>query len=215
MCADYFFITFNGVNGKVARGAVSTTGYHLEARGTAATAFICQDFNDFASISLRARPLRQSNSVGEIPTSQEFLVLGEHPLTLENWFYIKVPAASGEPLFGFILAERTNIKELTFEAFIPEAIQTIAPEPPQNNQNANNNGGVFGGENLFHGGLTGIVLGENMEQGMVDVGQTLRELLAFGTDDAAVHQGEDTGYFADNAPAGGLGAWVNSDDGAG
>jgi hypothetical protein len=145
MDETHFFITFNGLNGKVARDSVSTTGYHLDARGTAVNAFIDGQFADFiTNFSLRARPDRLSATAHDVPIRQEFTILGQYPAGNEVWYYVRV-LNGANAAFGYVLSERTTVKELTYEPFVPEVLVTAnqppAPEPPTGG------GGVFAGAN--------------------------------------------------------------------
>ena len=115
---NYYYVTFNGVSGKVNKNEVSTVGYHAQATGTMRDLTIAEEFSEFTAINLKTAPdLGASNSV-EVPVSATLTFIGAYPSTAGMWYYVKY-----EQFYGYVRAERTGMPELSIPDFVPE------PEP--------------------------------------------------------------------------------------
>lgn len=68
----YYYITFNGVSGKVSKNVVSTTGYHATAKGTTAELQVNKDYVEFVSINLKAEPTLSATNVVAMPVTDSF-----------------------------------------------------------------------------------------------------------------------------------------------
>lgn len=117
----YYFITFNGVSGKVSKNVVSTTGYHTTATGTTAELQVSSDYLEFVSINLKSEPSVAAANVAAMPVTDSFTFIGEYPTGDGSWYYVKY-----NQFLGYIRSDRTNIPDITISAFVPEA----APADP-------------------------------------------------------------------------------------
>lgn len=124
----YYYITFNGISGKVSKNVVSTTGYHTTAKGTTTELQVNRDYAEFTSINLKAEPSLAAASTAVLPITDSFTFLGEYPTAEGVWYYVKY-----NQYFGYIRRERTNIPKMDISAFVPET----APQSPPDNTNAN------------------------------------------------------------------------------
>lgn len=113
---SYYYITFNGVSGKVSKNVVTTTGYHTTAKGTSFEIQINDGYLEFVSINLKATPSLSSANVAEIPTSASFTFIGEFPTQEGIWYYIKY-----NQYYGYIKRERTTATILNIPGFSPES----------------------------------------------------------------------------------------------
>lgn len=125
----YYYVTFNGVSGKVSKNVVTTTGYHTTAPGTSAEIKVNDNFSDFVSISLKAAPSSAAQNIAAVPTPDAFTFLGHYPTQTEGvWYYCKY----GD-YYGYIKQDRTTMTELNIGTFVPEAPQeTEEKDPPKN-----------------------------------------------------------------------------------
>lgn len=130
---DYYYITFNGVSGKVEKELVSTVGYHTQAAGTMQELTIDPQFSDFNTITVKAAMDSSLNEFA-VSTSEKFIFLGEYPLT-EMWYCVKVADK-----VGYIKAARTTLPEINIPVFTPEIEPTdTAPviTYPEETENGN------------------------------------------------------------------------------
>jgi hypothetical protein len=112
---DFYFITFNGISGKVGKNLVSTIGYHTQASGTMQELRIDPQYYDFKTIALKS-----SMDGGEeilLPVNDSFIFLGEYPLT-EMWYCIRY-----NDKIGYIKAARTTAPNIQIPVFKPEQPQ--------------------------------------------------------------------------------------------
>jgi|AGTN01.1.fsa_nt_gi hypothetical protein len=113
---NYYYITFNGVPGKVSKNVVSTVGYHTTAKGTSFDIQVSPDYSEFVGINLKSSPSLSANNVVVIPTSDYFTFIGEYPSSEGEWYYVKY-----NQYYGYIRQERTTAPVLNIETFTPEA----------------------------------------------------------------------------------------------
>lgn len=109
---DFYYVTFNGISGKVGKNLVSTIGYHTQAGGTMQELRIDPQFYDFKTIALKS-----SMDGGEeilLTVSDSFIFLGEYPLT-EMWYCIRY-----NEKIGYIKAARTTAPDIQIPIFNPE-----------------------------------------------------------------------------------------------
>lgn len=121
----YYYITFNGISGKVSKNVVSTTGYHTTAKGTVTELQVNRDYAEFTSINLKAEPSLAAANTAALPVTDSFTFLGEYPAAEGVWYYVKY-----NQYFGYIKRERTNIPKMDISAFVPE---TEPAAPPADN----------------------------------------------------------------------------------
>jgi hypothetical protein len=127
---QYYYIHFNGINGRVTRDIVSTTGYHTLAKGTTLTMGIRHEYNEFESIYLKKTPSVIAENVISIPTNESFTFIGEYPTAKEGvWYYIKY-----NQYYGYIKSTRTDIEKMTYEVFVPEISAVMAPDEEETSE---------------------------------------------------------------------------------
>lgn len=127
---NFYYIIFNGVNGKVSKKLVSTTGYHSASPTTSKSIAISNDYMEFNGINLKKEPNVDSESVFNMPISAAFTFLGEYPTAQGNWYYVKF-----EQHYGYIRSDRTTMPEITIETFFPEQEETNNPKEPEKDNN--------------------------------------------------------------------------------
>lgn len=127
---NYYYVTFNGVNGKVSKNTVSAVGYHTTAKGTSALLGFSADYMRYAaSMHLRKTPSASGEIVDTVPTNDSFTVLGVYPSQSEGvWYYVKY-----NQYYGYLHSACTETPDITFETFVPET-------PPTESVNVENPG---------------------------------------------------------------------------
>ena len=123
----YYYVTFNGVSGKVKKNEVRALGYEFQATGTTADLTINGDFSDFYGLQLKKHPDTQSDSLLTIPLSAPFTFVGKYPTDSgETWYYVKY-----ENVMGYVKASRTSAPTLEIPTFTPEVATPPAPGDSQ------------------------------------------------------------------------------------
>ena len=127
---NYYYITFNGVSGKVNKNEVSTVGYHTQASGTLRDLIIAEEYSEFTAINLKSSPDIGAGNSAEVPVDATLTFIGKYPTSAGMWYYVKY-----EQFYGYIRAERTSMPDLEIPAFVPEAEpeDTTASAPPSDN----------------------------------------------------------------------------------
>ena len=95
MDGEYYYVTFNGVAGKVERNSVSLIGYHTEATGTMQEIRIDPKYSYFTEIKLRD----SLDGTGEeilVPTDASLVFLGEYPTEADEWYYVGYNGNNGQ-----------------------------------------------------------------------------------------------------------------------
>jgi hypothetical protein len=110
---SYYYVTFNGVNGKVDKTKVSSIGYHTTAAGTIMDLQIGEKYRIFTGIKLKTT-MDSSGTDIEVPTNESLIFLGKYPST-DIWYYVKY-----NEVCGYIRAEFTTQPNLVIPAFVPE-----------------------------------------------------------------------------------------------
>lgn len=110
---NYYYISFNGICGKVDKTSVSTVGYHKQACGTLQELSIDPQFSDFKTICLKSSMDSSSQEI-LLPVEDSFIFLGEYPQS-EMWYCIKY-----NEKIGYIKASRTTVPSMEIQPFIPE-----------------------------------------------------------------------------------------------
>jgi len=119
----YYYISFNGVSGKVQTTSVSTVGYHEKATGTMQDLKIADSYAEFDAINLKSRPDLSASNIVSMPIKDPFIFLGRYPAEDSLWYYVKY-----NQYYGYIKADRTSVPNIAFEAFSPLPFED--DEPP-------------------------------------------------------------------------------------
>lgn len=119
----YYYVTFNGVSGKVARSSVSPIGYHTEATGTMQEVKIDSKYSDFTEIKLKSAMEGASEDL-PVPVGESFIFLGKYPSN-EMWYYVKC-----NDVYGYLRAEFTTTPDITISDFVPEEKPSDEIEEP-------------------------------------------------------------------------------------
>lgn len=118
---NFYYITFNGVAGKVEKSIVATVGYHTQATGTMQEIKIHSQYYDFKTIILKSS-MDLSSEDFFLPVDESFIFLGQYPLA-EMWYCIRY-----NDNIGYIKALRTTLPELEIPNFVAE-YETDTVEP--------------------------------------------------------------------------------------
>lgn len=119
---NYYYVTFNGVSGKIEKTLVSTIGYHTTAVGTIMDMQVGEKYRIFTEIKLKSTMDSGGTDI-EVPTNGSLIFLGKYPST-DMWYYVKY-----NEVCGYIRAEFTTQPELVIPAFVPEAKPVVNPDP--------------------------------------------------------------------------------------
>ncbi|MFI3229075.1 MAG: hypothetical protein R3Y23_02790, partial [Bacillota bacterium] len=125
MDESYYYVTFNGISGKVDKNIVSTVGYDATATGTTCTGTIADTYAIFTEIKIKARPDSSATDVITMPTSATYTFIGVYPTGDTNWYYI-----SYNEYCGYIQSELSSLASLEIPDFVPEITET-STEPEE------------------------------------------------------------------------------------
>lgn len=121
---SYYYVTFNGVAGKVKKNEVRAIGYEFQATGTTADLTIGSDYVDFYGLQLKKHADTQADSAITIPNNATFTFIGKYPTdTGETWYYVKY-----ENLLGYVKASRTSAPTLELPLFTPEVSAPVTED---------------------------------------------------------------------------------------
>ena len=120
---EYYYVTFNGVSGKVDRMAVSTIGYHTEAAGTMREIRIDLKYSYFTEIKLKSS--LDGGVDYPVPVSASLVFLGKYHTDTDLWYYVKY-----NEYCGYIKAEFTTDPDITIAPFVPEEKPGITDPGP-------------------------------------------------------------------------------------
>lgn len=110
----YYYVTFNGVSGKVLKTQVSTVGYHEKALGTLRDLQISDVYAEFDSINIKSKPDLSSANVVSMPIRDSFTFIGKYQTDTDLWYYIRY-----EQYLGYVKADRTTQPNMHFDKFVP------------------------------------------------------------------------------------------------
>lgn len=134
----FYYVTFNGVSGKVDKNTVSAVGYHTTAAGTSREIGVSADFSEFTAINLKVSPDVTSDSAAEVPVGASITFLGVYPAETLTWYYVKY-----ENSYGYIRADRTTMPSPDIEPFVPEVPPSEDVSAPADNTAAPSDGSVM------------------------------------------------------------------------
>ncbi|NLL56510.1 MAG: hypothetical protein GX242_04780 [Clostridiales bacterium] len=126
---NYYYVSFNGVNGKVDKTKVSSVGYHATPTGTIQDIQIAEKYRIFTGIKLKSTMDSGGEDI-EVPTSESLIFLGKYP-SGEMWYYVKYNETC-----GYIRAEFTNQPNLVIPSFVPEQKPQADVEPGPDNSDS-------------------------------------------------------------------------------
>ncbi len=119
----YYYITFNGISGRVKQAEVTTIGYHTTATGTLYDLKVASDYAEFSHIILKQTPDLSSPTVTTIPTNASFTYVGSYPIEDEIWYAVR-----WEQYYGYVRAVRTNCPTMNISPFVPEEMPTVSTD---------------------------------------------------------------------------------------
>lgn len=152
MDETFYFVTFNGVSGRVEKNEVTTVGYHTKADGTMRDMKVDDSFAEFPTINLKSRPDLASTNLVAMPTNANFTFVGRFPLEKELWYAVRF-----DQYFGYIRAARTNVKDITFEDFKPQEAPPVSATPVDD-PSGNGGGDIFKGDGTNSSATLKIIL---------------------------------------------------------
>ena len=118
----YYYVTFNGVAGKVKKNEVQAIGYEFTATGTQTDLNVSSEYSDFSGVQMKKYPDSQAESTLVIPTNSTFTFLGLYPTESgESWYYVKY-----ENTRGYVRAQW--VTEVSIAPFTPEVSITAPPQ---------------------------------------------------------------------------------------
>ena len=128
---EYYYVTFNGVSGKVDRMSVSTIGYHTEAAGTMREIRIDLKYSYFTEIKLKSS--LDGGVDYPVPVSASLVFLGKYPTDTDLWYYVKY-----NEYCGYVKAEFTSDPDITIAPFVPEEKPGIPDAEPTGSDKKDN-----------------------------------------------------------------------------
>lgn len=122
MDEEFYYVTFNGVSGKVGKESVSAVGYHTVAPGTVQEIKIDSKYSVFTEIKLK-ETMEGKGEEYPVPTSESMFFLGKYP-SEEMWYYVKY-----NDKCGYLKAEYTTAPDISTGVFVPEDKEKSVAEP--------------------------------------------------------------------------------------
>lgn len=129
---SFYYVTFNGVGGKVNRNSVSSIGYHTDAAGTMQELRIDPKYSFFTEIKLKSTMDGNAEDI-HVPVEGSLVFLGKYPSS-DMWYYVRY-----NEVCGYIKAEFTTSPDITIPAFVPEEKPADAPPPSEEETPEDNN----------------------------------------------------------------------------
>ncbi len=132
MDEEFYYVTFNGVSGKVSKESVSVVGYHTVAPGTVQEIKIDSKYSVFTEIKLK-ETMEGKGEEYPVPTGESMFFLGKYP-SEEMWYYVKY-----NDKCGYLKAEYTTAPDISTGVFVPEEKEkpAEAPTPPASSDSGN------------------------------------------------------------------------------
>lgn len=111
----YYYVSFNGVSGKITKTSVSVVGYDKDVKETRTIIKIASEYSVFTEIKLRDSLDGEVKEVeATAPTSEPLTYLGTYEQGDKIWYYVTY---GGE--YGYVLNTYTDSPNLSFEPFSP------------------------------------------------------------------------------------------------
>ncbi len=146
----YYFVSFNGVSGRVKKSEVTTVGYHAVAVGTQSEIKVSADYAEFSALLLKKSPDLSAENVTTIPINATFTFVGTYPVEDTMWYAVK-----WEQHFGYVKADRTNNNNIVLPNFVPADPPTIEQDS-SGSDNAPNSNVTSSGSSTLVGALTDL-----------------------------------------------------------
>ncbi len=110
---DYYYVTFNGVSGKIPKASVSVVGYDKAVQDTQKIIRIAPEYAVFTEIKLKTA--LEGESKDELaPTGEPLTYLGTYRQGETIWYYVSFGGK-----YGYVKNTYTDSPELTFDEFKP------------------------------------------------------------------------------------------------
>ena len=118
----YYYVTFNGVAGKVKKNKVRAIGYEFTATGTQTDLNVANEYTDFSGIQMKKSPDSKGENTLVIPTNATFTFLGVYPTESgETWYYVRY-----ENSLGYVRDKW--VTEVKISPFTPEIVTSSTPQ---------------------------------------------------------------------------------------
>ena len=118
----YYYVTFNGVAGKVKKNEVRAIGYEFTATGTQTDLNVANEYTDFSGIQMKKSPDSKGENTLVIPTNATFTFLGVYPTESgETWYYVRY-----ENSLGYVRDKW--VTEVKISPFTPEIVTSSTPQ---------------------------------------------------------------------------------------
>lgn len=120
---NYYYVSFNGVDGKIPKGSVSVVGYEGEVKNTATMIRIASEYSVFTEIKLKSKLEGDSNEDITVPTGEALTYLGSYKQGDVLWYFV----CYGDKK-GYVKSDYTDSKEMKFEKFVPISNTSESPD---------------------------------------------------------------------------------------
>lgn len=128
----YYYVTFNGVSGKISKTSVSVVGYDKDVKETQRIIRVAGEYSVFTEIKLRTSLDGEDEESAKVPTTEPITYLGSYVQGDKTWYYVSYGGA-----YGYILNQYTDTPTIIIEDFVPEKApeEKKAPEEEKENKN--------------------------------------------------------------------------------
>lgn len=123
---NFYYITFNGVSGKIPKASVSVVGYDKDVKDTQRIIRISTEYSVFTEIKLKASLDGEAGEDITAPTSEPLTYIGTYKQGESIWYYVSYGGA-----YGYVLNTYTDTPTIVDEEFVPEKDITEEAKPPE------------------------------------------------------------------------------------
>ena len=123
MDENYYYISFNGVSGKIPKGSVSVVGYDKQVKDTQKIIRVADAYAVFTEIKLKTALEGENTGEFAVPTTEPLTYVGTYKQGDAVWYYVSYAGN-----YGYILNTYTDSPNMTTERFVPEREASIEEE---------------------------------------------------------------------------------------
>ncbi len=115
MDETYYYVTFNGVSGKVPKTSVSVVGYDKAVKDTQTIIRVAPEYSVFTEIKLKTSLESGESETLTAPTGEALTYAGTYKQGETVWYYVSYAGN-----YGYIQNIYTDTPEMSFAEFLPE-----------------------------------------------------------------------------------------------
>ena len=114
MDETFYYVTFNGVSGKVPKTSVSVVGYDKAVKDTQTIIRIAPEYAVFTEIRLKTTIEGEEGETLTAPTGEPLTYIGTYKQGESIWYYVSYGGK-----YGYVLNTYTDTPEISVGEFLP------------------------------------------------------------------------------------------------